>query len=415
MVVILDPQNSGMSGNMILGALIDIGVAKDEVIEIMENYASHFGHIDIQIKKIQKSGIEATFADIKCKDQKAITYRELIDTLNKIDPKIDKKILEFAIKVFTTLGMAEAKVHGTTLDKVHFHEVGAADAVADIIGASYCFYKLGFNLKKVYGMPVALGGGRIKSMHGKLSVPAPATLEILKNVPVFGGPVNFELTTPTGAALYVNMVDEFCNFYPLTINKNNGYGAGKLDLEIPNIFRIVEGESETPKDNVSILETNLDTVTGEVLGHSFDKLLEAGALDVTVVPILMKKNRPGHLLRVITKPKDSDRVAEAIIRETGTLGVRVLPFVHRNIVNREIIEIKIDINEVEKDIRIKVGAINNEIINYSPEYDDAKKIANEMNIPLKDVMKKANESFKELLDKFNKMEVINNGLDTEKH
>lgn len=415
MVVILDPQNSGMAGNMILGALIDMGANVNEVSEVMENYASPFGSIDIQINKTQKLGIEATFADINCEDQKAISYREIIDTLNKIEYKIDKKILEFAIKVFTTLGMAEAKVHGTTLDKVHFHEVGAADAVADIIGASYCFYKLGFNSKKVYGMPVALGGGRIKSMHGKLSVPAPATLEILKNAPVFGGPVNFELTTPTGAALYVNMVNEFCNFYPLIINRNTGYGAGKFDLEIPNVFRIVEGKSEIPTDNVSILETNLDTITGEVLGHSFNKLLEAGALDVTIIPILMKKNRPGHLLRVITKPKDCDRVAEAIIRETGTLGVRVLPFIHRNIVKREIIKIQIEICGIEKDIRIKVGTINNEIINYSPEYEDAKKIANEMDIPLKDVMKKANESFKELLDKFNQMEVINNGLDTETH
>ncbi len=415
MVVILDPQNSGMAGNMILGALIDMGANVNEVSEVMENYASPFGSIDIQINKTQKLGIEATFADINCEDQKAISYREIIDTLNKIEYKIDKKILEFAIKVFTTLGMAEAKVHGTTLDKVHFHEVGAADAVADIIGASYCFYKLGFNSKKVYGMPVALGGGRIKSMHGKLSVPAPATLEILKNAPVFGGPVNFELTTPTGAALYVNMVNEFCNFYPLIINRNTGYGAGKFDLEIPNVFRIVEGKSEIPTDNVSILETNLDTITGEVMGHSFNKLLEAGALDVTIIPILMKKNRPGHLLRVITKPKDCDRVAEAIIRETGTLGVRVLPFIHRNIVKREIIKIQIEICGIEKDIRIKVGTINNEIINYSPEYEDAKKIANEMDIPLKDVMKKANESFKELLDKFNQMEVINNGLDTETH
>ncbi|MGF7119495.1 nickel pincer cofactor biosynthesis protein LarC [Methanobacterium oryzae] len=415
MVVILDPQNSGMAGNMILGALIDMGADGDEVSEIMKNYASPFGHIDIQIKKIHKSGIESTFADIKCEDQKTISYRELIDTLNKIDYEIDRKVFEFAIKVFTTLGMAEAKVHGTTLDKVHFHEVGAADAVADIIGASYCFYKLGFNSKKVYGMPVALGGGRIRSMHGKLSVPAPATLEILKNTPVFGGPVNYELTTPTGAALYVNMVDEFCNFYPLIINRNTGYGAGKLDLEIPNVFRVIEGESEVPTDNVFILETNLDTVTGEVLGHSFNKLLEAGALDVTIIPILMKKNRPGHLLRVITKPRDADKVAEAIIRETGTLGVRILPFIHRNIVNREIIQIKIQIGRIEKDIKVKIGTINNEIINYSPEYEDAKKIADEMDIPLKDVMKKANESFKELLDKSNKMEVINNGLDTKKH
>jgi len=400
MVLVLDPQNAGISGNMVLGALIDMNVNVDEVISIIKSYASPFGNIDINISQIQKSGIHATYVDIKCKDQNKISYSELIETLDGVNLKTNVNILNFAKKVFHTLAIAESKVHGTSIDRVHFHEVGAADAVADIIGSAYCFYKLGFNTKKVYGMPVALGGGRINSMHGKLSVPAPATLEILKNVPVFGGPVDYELTTPTGAALYVNMVDEFCNFYPLMNNKKIGYGAGSMDLPIPNVFRIISADSSIPTDNVSILETNLDNITGEVLGHSFNKLLDAGALDVTIIPILMKKNRPGHLLRVITKPEDCDKVSEAIIRETGTLGVRVLPYVHRNVVNREIIEIKIEICGIEKDIQIKVGTIDREIINYSPEYEDAKKIANELGIPLKDVMKKANESFKKILDEY---------------
>ncbi|MDI6723057.1 MAG: nickel pincer cofactor biosynthesis protein LarC [Methanobacterium sp.] len=398
MVLVLDPQNAGISGNMVLGALIDMNVNVDEVISIIKSYASPFGNIDINISQIQKSGILATYVDIKCEDQNKISYSELIETLDGVNLKTNVNILNFAKKVFHTLAVAESKVHGTSIGRVHFHEVGAADAVADIIGSAYCFYKLGFNTKKVYGMPVALGGGRINSMHGKLSVPAPATLEILKNVPVFGGPVGYELTTPTGAALYVNMVDEFCNFYPLMNSKKIGYGAGSMDLPIPNVFRIISADSSISTDNVSILETNLDNITGEVLGHSFNKFLDAGALDVTIIPILMKKNRPGHLLRVIAKPEDCDKVSEAIIRETGTLGVRVLPYVHRNVVNREIIEIKIEIGGIEKDIQIKVGTIGKEIINYSPEYEDAKKIADEMGIPLKDVMKKANESFKKLLD-----------------
>lgn len=401
MVIILDPQNSGISGNMVLGALVDIGVDIEEVTEIMKHYASYFGNISVKMGKVQKSGISATYADIKCKDYKSISYKELTQTLDKIKyENISPNVLKFAKEVFNTLAVAEAKVHGTTLDKLHFHEVGAADAVADIIGSAYCFYKLGFDSKKVYGMPVALGGGRIKSMHGNLSVPAPATLEILKDVRVFGGPENYELTTPTGAALYVNMVDEFCDFYPMVTGRKIGYGAGKLNLNVPNVLRVITGDSGISTDNISILETNLDSITGEVVGYTFDKLLEAGALDVTVVPILMKKNRPGHLLRVITKPKDCDVVSEAIIRETGTLGVRVLPYVHRNIVKRDIVNVKLAIGDLERDIRVKIGTIGDEIVNYNPEYEDAKKIANETGMPLKDVMKKANNAFKKLLDKY---------------
>ncbi len=400
MVLIIDPQNAGISGNMVLGALIDMGVNYNDIIKIMEDYASPFGNISIDIKQIKKSGIRATYVDVKCEDKNKIGYKELIENLDAVESKININILNFAKNVFHTIAKAESKVHGTSVDKVHFHEVGAADAVADIIGSAYCFYKLGFNTKKVYGMPVALGGGRIKSDHGKMSVPAPATIEILNNVPVFGGPLDYELTTPTGAALYVNMVDEFCTFYPLIKKQKVGYGAGSMDLNIPNVFRIVSADSCLPTDNVCILETNLDSITGEILGHSFNKLLDSGALDVTVVPILMKKNRPGHLLRVISNPEDCDRVSEAIIRETGTLGVRVLPYVHRNVVNREIIKIKIEVGGIEKDIQIKVGTIDKEIINYSPEYEDAKKIADDVGIPLKDVIKKANESFKKLLDKY---------------
>jgi uncharacterized protein (TIGR00299 family) protein len=247
-------------------------------------------------------------------------------------------------------------------------------------------------------MPVALGGGRKESSHGSMSIPAPATLEILKNVPVFGGPVENELTTPTGAAILISMVDEFYDFYPIIINKKIGYGAGKLELPFPNTLRILIGESPTDKDKVSILETNLDNVTGEVLGHSFDRLLAAGALDVTIIPTITKKNRPGHLLRVITKPEDSGIVSEAIIRETGTLGVRMLNYVHRNIAERKIIPIKLYINGINFEMRIKIGIFGEEIINIAPEYEDAKEIAEKTGIPIKNVMKLANEEFRILLD-----------------
>ena len=396
MTVIIDPQNSGISGNMVIGALIDHGLKTEVVIDVMEYYASYFGDIKVEIRKVRKSGISASFVDVECHDNASIKYTELIEVLESIKHSaITPDIMKLSKNVFNTLAEAEACVHGTTIEEIHFHEVGAADAVADVIGAAYSFHKLGMDNKMVYGMPVALGGGRIKSIHGMLSVPAPATLEILKNIPVFGGPVNQELTTPTGAALLVNMVDKFTNYYPLLTNKKIGYGAGKMELTFPNVLRILDGNPEIETDHVSILETNIDNVTGELMGHIFNVLSQYGARDVSIIPTTTKKNRPGYLLRVIAKPMDCDTLSEVIIRETGTLGVRVIPYVHRNITSRKIIPVQVDINGKKVEIRIKVGMIGNEIISVKPEYEDARKVSEENGISLKDVMNTANEAFME--------------------
>jgi pyridinium-3,5-bisthiocarboxylic acid mononucleotide nickel chelatase len=394
MTVIIDPQNSGISGNMVIGALVDLGLDTEILIEVMEYYASYFGEVEVEITKVKKSGISASFVDVKCSDKESIKYVELIKLFDEVKHSdVNVEILNFSKNVFKTLAEAESQVHGTSIDNVHFHEVGASDAVADIIGASYCIHKLGIQNNKIYGMPVALGGGKIESSHGVLSIPAPATLEILKNVPVFGGPVNNELTTPTGAALLVNMVDEFTKFYPLLTNKKIGYGAGKMELTFPNVLRILEGTSEIQREHVSILETNLDNISGEVMGHIFNVLLQHGARDVSIIPTITKKNRPGHLLRIIAKPGDCDALSEAIIRETGTLGVRVIPYVHRNIASRKIIPTKIGIKGKIFEINIKVGMIGDEVISIKPEYEDARKISEEMDMPLKDVMNIANDVF----------------------
>jgi pyridinium-3,5-bisthiocarboxylic acid mononucleotide nickel chelatase len=392
MVLIIDPQQAGISGNMVIGALINLGATLKTVKEIMGHYGSYFGEITVNIEDVHKSGISATFVDVKCTDHKPIAYQSLLETLDEIEhEKITPPILNFAKKVFQTLAIAESHVHGVNLDKIHFHEVGAADAVADIIGASYAFHELGLSHQKVYGLPPALGGGRIKSDHGNLTVPAPATLEILKNIPVIGGPVNHELTTPTGAALLVNMVDEFSEFYPLITNKKIAYGAGSLDLDYPNVLRLVSGISPIPTDKISILETNLDDVTGEVLGHTVDRLMEKGALDVTIIPTIAKKNRPAHLLRVISKSNMNSILSETIIRETGTLGVRTIPYVHRNIVSREIIPVEVDFNGHPKTVRIKVAKIGEEIVNVTVEYEDARKVSEEIQMPLKDVIRFINQ------------------------
>ncbi|MFZ0441829.1 MAG: nickel pincer cofactor biosynthesis protein LarC [Methanobacterium sp.] len=396
MTVIIDPQNSGISGNMVIGALVDQGLNPEVVMMVMEFYASNFGDVQVEISKVKKSGISACYVDVKSTDNDSIKYTKLIEVLESIEhSEITSDVMNFSKNVFNTLAEAEARVHGTTIKKVHFHEVGAADAVADVIGAAYSFYKLDMDKKMVYGLPVALGGGRIKSMHGMLSVPAPATLEILKNIPVFGGPVDRELTTPTGAALLVNMVDKFTNYYPLLTNKKIGYGAGKMELAFPNVLRILDGNPEIETDHVSILETNIDNVTGELMGHIFNVLMQHGARDVSVIPTTTKKNRPGYLLRVIAKPMDCDTISEVIIRETGTLGVRVIPYVHRNITSRKIIPVQLNINGKKVEIRIKVGMIGDELISVKPEYEDARKVSEESGISLKDVMSAANEAFME--------------------
>jgi len=392
MALIIDPQQAGISGNMVIGALINLGATAEIVKEIMEHYGSYFGEITVNIEDVNKSGISTTFVNVKCSDHKPIAYPILLETLEEIEhEKITSPILNFAKKVFQTLAIAEAHVHGVDMDKIHFHEVGAADAVADVIGASYAFHELGLSHQKVYGLPPALGGGRIKSDHGNLTVPAPATLEILKNIPAMGGPVNHELTTPTGAALLVNMVDEFSEFYPLITNKKIAYGAGSHDLNYPNVLRLVLGTSPIPTDKISILETNLDDVTGEVLGHTVDRLMEKGALDVTIIPTIAKKNRPAHLLRVISKSSMNSILSETIIRETGTLGVRTIPYVHRNIVSREIIPVEVDFNGQPKTVRIKVAKIGEEIVNVTVEYEDARKVSEEIQMPLKDVIRFINQ------------------------
>jgi pyridinium-3,5-bisthiocarboxylic acid mononucleotide nickel chelatase len=397
MTVIIDPQNSGISGNMVIGALVDQGLDPEDVIEVMEYYGSYFGEIKVDITKVNKSGISASFVDVMCNDNAPIKYIELIKVLDgiKLHSDVTLNTLKFTKRVFKTLAESEATVHGTTIDKVHFHEVGAADAVADIVGAAYSFHKLGMNDKTIYGMPVALGGGRIESKHGLISIPAPATLEILKNIPVFGGPVNYELTTPTGAALFVNMVNKSTSYYPLLTNRKIGYGAGKMELSFPNVLRILEGDGLVESDHVSILETNIDNVTGEVMGHIFKVIMECGARDVSIVPTITKKNRPGHLLRVIAKPIDCDMLSEVIIRETGTLGVRIIPYVHRNKTSRKIIPVLVDIKGKMVEIRIKIGLIGNEIISIQPEFEDARKVSEESGIPLKDVMNAANIAFNE--------------------
>ena len=315
MTIIIDPQSSGIAGNMIIGALVDLGADDNELKEIMEKSAYEFGKVEVTFEKVKKHGIASTYCNVEMLEKKPpIHYDKFIEKIN--DLNLPEEVKKISINVFERIAKAESAVHGETLEKVHFHEVGASDAVADVIGSIYAYYSLNLNRQKIIGLPIAVGGGTVKTAHGIIPVPAPAVLEILKDANIRGGPVESELATPTGCAIYAEICDEIKEFIPQARPKKVGYGAGKKDFDHPNILRIIETSDIGESDEVDVIETNIDHLTGEEIGYLFDKLLEIGASDVSIVPIIMKKNRQGSLLKVICARKNREKLVEAIFIET---------------------------------------------------------------------------------------------------
>ncbi len=384
MTIIIDPQGSGISGNMIIGALVDLGADADSVKSIMEKSALDFGGVEVEISKINKSGIDAMYCNVKMQDKNQhISYTELADKINAMDLKEDIK--KTSINIFKRIAVAESKVHGKSLDEIHFHEVGASDAVADVIGSVWAYYSLNLNKEKIIGLPIAVGGGRVKTSHGSLPVPVPAVAEILKNINFTGGPVKSELATPTGCAIYAELCDEYMEFLPHTTLKNVGYGAGSKDFDHPNVLRIIESQEKYRKDMIDVIETNIDHLTGEEIGYLFDVLLDAGASDVSITPIIMKKNRQGSLLKVISRKSKREDIINLIFKETGSLGIRISPNIHRGIAEREFAEKDFEINNKTYTVRFKIGYVNGEVISNRPEYEDLKKIAEDSGLSLRKV------------------------------
>ena len=400
MVVVIDPQVSGLAGNMFIGAFIDLGADKEKIKDVITNYAKEFGDIQVDINKKSKSGVMTTFADIQTQDNSARHFPDIINKLDEItkekyseDNTVIKSV-ELAKKIFKTLADAESEVHGKNLEELHFHEVGCADAVADIVGASYAYHLLNFDDEKVYSLPVATGSGCVNTQHGILPVPAPAVLNILKNIPTIGGEVDTELATPTGSAILVNITDEYTSSMPLLKNKTIGYGSGKKDLKILNALRIIKADDDSKENVITVLETNIDTLSGETLGGLYDTLLNEGARDVCITPTIMKKNRPGHIVKVITRPENAEHLVNVLMEETGTLGVRMLPHVHRGVAIRENIIHNIKIKDNDEKIRFKIGEINGKIIKCSPEYDDLKILSDKTGIPVKDLKDYIEQDYK---------------------
>lgn len=395
-VAVIDCQMAGVSGDMVVGALLDLGAEVTKVVEAMKSVKGcmkRCKNVEVIIKDVARRGIHAKKVDVKAEEAPETTGAELIEaTVNCIeDLKLSVEAKRFASDSVNTLVNAEAKVHGKSVEEVHLHEAGLVDTPAEIVGAAVALEDLNFFNAKVYSTPIAVGGGLFRFSHGMVSSPAPATIEILrsKGFPMIGGPIESELATPTGASLLVNLAREVVRFYPLIKPTAIGYGAGTKDFaEMPNVLRITLAETldyQLLKDEISVLETNLDDVTGEIIGHTIDRLLQEGARDVSVIPMFTKKSRPGQILKIITDKTAVERLSRVLIEETGTLGVRVYPC-ERHILNRESVPVEILIDDMKEFVNVKVARDGRgEIVHIKPEYDDIKRVAEKTSKPLREI------------------------------
>ncbi|WP_222918256.1 nickel pincer cofactor biosynthesis protein LarC [Natrinema sp. SYSU A 869] len=417
----------GASGDMLLAALLGAGGDPDALEPVTESL-----EVEYRIDEADKNGIAATAVDVFLTDadgdddsshaheesdaehdhthddhthtshthdgvraeghgphRSYLEVREIVADMD-LEPAVERD----ALAIFELLGEAEASVHGETLEEIHFHEVGADDAIADVVGATALLHDL--EPDRVITTPLATGGGTVTMSHGEYPVPTPAVVEIAEgaNWSLRGGPVDAELLTPTGAAILGHVADGVDSLPALDLEAS-GYGAGGYDLDPhPNVLRVLVGAGEDGsklvKDDIAVLETNLDDATPEVLGGLQETLTDAGARDVSVLPATMKKSRPGHLVKVICKPADRERVARALAEETGTLGVRDAGVTHRWIANREFETVTLAIDGEEYEVTVKIASdADGEVYDVSAEYDDAKAVARETGLATRDVIRRA--------------------------
>lgn len=383
--LLFDPF-AGASGDMTIGCLLDLDADPSAVKDAIESLGC-----GLEIRKEQKGHILATRA-IVTSDERFHSIDEAISLIQ--DASLQSHAREHALNILNTLSSAECKVHGVSKEDARFHEIGALDALADIAGS--CAALCSIDVEKVFSLPISAGGGYVQSAHGLLPVPGPAALEILRSnhIPWRGSPIEQELLTPTGAAIFAHIVDEFLDSYPLIRTKSVGYGAGSRDLPLPNTLRAVMGDisqSHLTSDRVVQLETNVDDVTGEVMGNLIELLIDAGALDACIAPAIMKKGRPGNTLTVIARQDDIESLSRLIMLQTGSLGIRIFPSLHRYIAERELKSVTVKINGSLYQGSIKVSRLGDDIINIKPEFEDCKKIALKTGIPLKAVIKKVEE------------------------
>ncbi len=376
---------SGISGDMTLGALLDAGVPLEPIQAGIDSLG--LAGCRLEVSEVRKKGFRATKLSVVHEPEHA--HRHLHHITDMIDgSRLTDRQKELARRIFTRLGEAEAKVHGTTLQKVHFHEVGAVDSIADIVGSAIAWDLLGVD--RIVSSPIPTGTGFVTIAHGRVSIPAPATAELLRDIPLAASEIQAELTTPTGAAIVATIAEQFGPLPPMRI-QHIGCGAGDRDLEEqPNLLRLLVGQTEDHPltDQVWVLETNLDDVSGEVVGHCAERLADAGALDVYTTPIQMKKSRPAVKLTVLAAATEVEQLESILFRETGTLGIRRWQ-ASRHKLQREAAEVETPWGTVAgKTARLADGTRR-----FSPEYDACRQLALEHGVPLHEVYEAARRAF----------------------
>jgi len=374
---------SGISGDMLVGALADAGADQRAIADAI---ASLDAGASVTFEKVKRCGIAATKYHVHAAETKA--HRHLPHIVKMIEKaNLHEPARRTAVAVFRKLGEAEAEVHNVPIEKVHFHEVGAADSIADIVGAAVALDLL--DIETVVCSPVNVGSGTVKTEHGILPVPAPATARLLNGAPVYACGPEMELTTPTGAAVASTLAARFGTMPPMRIAAT-GYGAGSRDFaEHANVLRVITGEPTAADEalTVHVIEANIDDLNPQVLAYASERLLEFGALDVSLQPIVMKKGRSGTLLRVVARPEHREALTQVIFAETSTLGVRIYP-AERRVQARTFTEVETPYGKV----KIKVSSEGS----YAPEYEDCRQLAAKSGVALKQIIAEANFAYLKL-------------------
>lgn len=369
---------SGISGDMIIGALLDAGLDLDELRAALATL--NVPGYTLSAEKTVRNSITGTKFNVNVSDEDH-AHRHLKDIVELIDgSQLSDNVKELSKQTFRRLAAAEASIHGESVESVHFHEVGGVDSIIDIVGSFVGLEKLGIGA--VYASRVHLGTGFVRSAHGKIPVPAPATLALLEGVPVYSTGITSELVTPTGAAVLVTLAREFGTMPRMTVART-GYGAGSRELEIPNLLRVCIGEAAGPaarREELVLVETNIDDMNPQIFEHVSEKLFEKGCLDVYLTPVQMKKNRPATVLSVLARPDALDEVLSVIFTETTTLGVRINR-IERAYLERELVPVETKYGRVT----VKVARTAAGVATISPEYEECRAIAAGQNLPLKDV------------------------------